>query len=132
MPDQAWAARSRAAHVRMHAALARIALDRARLVLALEVLNRSHGYAEVGQEEAIGRLRAQLESVPVVEQAKGIVMAKSGCSAPEAFDVLRQASQLRNVKVRHLAEEVVAATHDGSTGQHQRRHGPGMVASLPA
>ena len=60
------------------------------------------------QYSAYARLRARLESMPVIEQAKGIVMAQQRCGPDEAFDLLRLASQRANVKVHVLAEQLVA------------------------
>ncbi len=54
------------------------------------------------------RLLARLETMPVIEQAKGIIMAQSHCGAAEAFTMLRQASQRSNVPVRDLAARIVA------------------------
>ena len=54
------------------------------------------------------RLRARLESMPVIEQAKGIIMAQSRCTEAEAFDMLRRASQRSNISVRDLAARIVA------------------------
>lgn len=62
-----------------------------------------------GQRELADQLRQAMESRAVIEQAKGAVMAARGCDAEEAFAVLRQASQQRNVKLRDVAAEVVAA-----------------------
>jgi len=47
-----------------------------------------------------------LESRDIIGQAKGILMAKEGVTADEAFDMLRRASQRLNVKLRKLAEDV--------------------------
>ena len=44
---------------------------------------------------------ARLDTMPVIEQAKGILMAQRGCGPEEAFDLLRQASQRFNVPVRY-------------------------------
>jgi hypothetical protein len=54
------------------------------------------------------RLATRLETMPVIEQAKGIIMAESRCSEAEAFDLLRRASQRSNVPVRDLAAGIVA------------------------
>jgi hypothetical protein len=54
------------------------------------------------------RLMARMESMPVIEQAKGIIMAQSRCAPGEAFDLLRRASQRTNVPVRELAAQMVA------------------------
>ena len=56
---------------------------------------------------AYARLEARLETMPVIEQAKGILMAQTGCGAEQAFDMLRRASQRSNVKVRDLASAIV-------------------------
>lgn len=54
------------------------------------------------------RLRARLDSMPVIEQAKGIIMAQSRCTEADAFDMLRRASQRSNIPVRDLAARIVA------------------------
>ena len=51
--------------------------------------------------------QAGLGCIPVVEQAKGIVMAQQGCRPEEAFDLLHRASQRANVRVFVLAAQVV-------------------------
>jgi transcriptional regulator with GAF, ATPase, and Fis domain len=48
-----------------------------------------------------------LESRDLIGQAKGILMAREGVSADEAFDMLRRASQRLNVKLRDVAGEMV-------------------------
>src|SRR5499427_1786334 len=50
---------------------------------------------------------AQLDTRPVIEQAKDIFMAQHGCDPDEAFDLLRRASQRFNVPVRVLAARLV-------------------------
>jgi hypothetical protein len=51
---------------------------------------------------------ARLESQPVIEQAKGVLIAQTGCGPDEAFKMLRSASQRMNVRVRDLAADIVA------------------------
>jgi hypothetical protein len=58
----------------------------------------------------IERLQARLASQPVIEQAKGMLMARQGCDPDEAFDILRRASQRTNTPVRELAKHLVAST----------------------
>jgi hypothetical protein len=65
-------------------------------------------------ESAYARLRARLETLPVIEQAKGIVMAQARCGPDEAFELLRLASQRSNVKVRDLAADLVQQTASGA------------------
>jgi ANTAR domain len=62
------------------------------------------------QGSEYARLLAWLESMPVIEQAKGIIMAQSHCGDVQAFDLLRRASQRSNVPVRELAAQIVAKT----------------------
>lgn len=51
-------------------------------------------------------LAAALEHRTVIDLARGILMAQDGCSAQEAFDVLRKASNNRNQKLHALALEI--------------------------
>jgi hypothetical protein len=68
---------------------------------------------------AYARAQARLASLPVIEQAKGIMMARFGWSEEQAFDTLRRASQRDNVKVRDLAAEIVARTASPAPAQRQ-------------
>jgi GAF domain-containing protein len=54
------------------------------------------------------QLRRALDSRDVIGQAKGILMARRGISAAEAFGVLRRTSQEMNVKLRELAETMTS------------------------
>jgi transcriptional regulator with GAF, ATPase, and Fis domain len=56
------------------------------------------------------QLQEALDSRAIIEQAKGVLMARQGCDADEAFDLLRQLSQSSNRKLRHIAADVVAHT----------------------
>jgi len=58
----------------------------------------------------------------VIEQAKGIVMAKYGWSDDQAFDALRRASQRENIKVRDLADSIVAQAARSASAR--RKAGP--------
>lgn len=60
------------------------------------------------QRSQLARLRARLDTMPVIEQAKGIIMAQSACDSAQAFDLLRRASQRSNVPVRELAAAIVS------------------------
>jgi len=51
-----------------------------------------------------------MRSPAVIEQAKGIVMARSSIVADEAFDVLRRFSQRENRKLRDVASDLVERT----------------------
>jgi AmiR/NasT family two-component response regulator len=56
---------------------------------------------------ALARLQARLDTMPVIEQAKGILMAQNRCGPEEAYELLRRASQRANVKVSVLAAQIV-------------------------
>lgn len=85
-----------------------------------------HGQPSRGRREMLHRseyfrLLARLETMPVIEQAKGILMAQQGCGADEAFDLLRRASQRSNVPVRQLAKLIVSNTQSRA-GQAWTQH----------
>jgi transcriptional regulator with GAF, ATPase, and Fis domain len=48
-----------------------------------------------------------LQSRDLIGQAKGILMAREGVTADQAFDMLRRASQRLNVKLRIVAGDIV-------------------------
>jgi GAF domain-containing protein len=60
--------------------------------------------------QLVTQLNMALVSRAVIEQAKGILMAREACSADDAFDILRRASQHRNRKLREIAEDLVRST----------------------
>jgi transcriptional regulator with GAF, ATPase, and Fis domain len=64
------------------------------------------------------QLAQAMQSRAVIEQAKGILMARSPqLDADDAFDLLRKASQRENVKLREIAQRIV----DRRTSE-DRRH----------
>ncbi len=73
---------------------------------------------------AYARVQAKLASLPVIEQAKGIIMAQCGWSEAQAFDALRRASQRENIKVRDLAARVVASTVSSAPARRQAVQAP--------
>ncbi|MFG2652282.1 GAF and ANTAR domain-containing protein [Streptomyces sp. NPDC048436] len=44
----------------------------------------------------------------VIDQAIGVIIAQQGCTARQAFAILRSASQNRNVKLRELCVDLIA------------------------
>jgi GAF domain-containing protein len=69
------------------------------------------------QARQVQDLRAALDARAVIDQALGILMAQQRCTSDEAFDILRRASQRRNVKLRDVAAGIVM----GISGQPPRR-----------
>jgi GAF domain-containing protein len=58
--------------------------------------------------EVADQLAVALDSRTVIDQATGIVMARSGVTAEQAFAVLARQSQNTNVKLRTIASRLVA------------------------
>src|SRR3954452_15352931 len=56
----------------------------------------------------VAGLHRAMETRGVIEQAKGILIATTGCSPEEAFEMLRLQSTNENGKVLEIAGEVVA------------------------
>jgi GAF domain-containing protein len=69
---------------------------------ALDLAGRLNSAVELARQ-----LRQALLSRSTIDQAIGVVMAQNRCDADEAFDVLRSASQHRNVKLRDVAAGVL-------------------------
>jgi GAF domain-containing protein len=62
---------------------------------------------QVRQAEVRDQLAEAMVSSSVIDQAIGILMGQQRCAASTAFDLLRQASQHRNRKLRDIAAEIV-------------------------
>jgi GAF domain-containing protein len=62
---------------------------------------------QVRQARLQSQLAEAMVSSSVIDQAIGILMAQQRCSAPDAFALLRQASQNRNRKLRDIAADMV-------------------------
>jgi hypothetical protein len=72
--------------------------------------------AEVNSE-----LEVALESHAAIDQAKGMLMLVYGVDSDAAFELLRWASQQRNVRLRVLADRLVKAVHSvGGVGPKSR------------
>ena len=80
---------------------------RARLEATIETIQKGLSRPEILHDSAAARLLARLETMPVVEQANGVLMAQLRCGPDQAFDLLRRASQRANVKVSVLAARIV-------------------------
>ena len=59
--------------------------------------------------EMTAHLQTALASRAVIDQALGIIMGQNRCTSHEAFEILRTASQHRNVKLRDIAVQMVTA-----------------------
>jgi hypothetical protein len=69
--------------------------------------------ANASADDEIRHLHQALRSQPVIEQAKGLLMAQHGCTPDEAFAMLMQASQRENRKLRDIAHAMVNGSAPG-------------------
>jgi response regulator NasT len=58
--------------------------------------------------EEVEQLRRAIASRPVIDQARGILMAAHACTSEEAWLILRKTSQLSNTKLRTVAAALTA------------------------
>jgi hypothetical protein len=78
--------------------------------------------AELGRRDQLhidemALLAAAIESRDIIGQAKGVIMVTVGCSADEAFKLLKAQSQHENRKVVDVAAEIAArAQRKDTTG----------------
>jgi GAF domain-containing protein len=77
----------------------------------------THASALEAAEGITLQLREALETRDLIGQAKGILMERESCTAEEAFDMLRRASQRTNRKLREVASDLVS-----SRVRRTRRH----------
>ncbi len=60
------------------------------------------------------QLRQALVTRSTVDQARGVLMAVGSCGADRAWEVLVDTPHQRtNIKLRHIAEKIVASTDGG-------------------
>ncbi|MFF7769083.1 ANTAR domain-containing protein [Streptomyces massasporeus] len=70
--------------------------------LSVDTTDQLHEEAE--------QLKAAMERRPVIDMAKGVLMATWSCTEDEAWQMLVWVSQHSNIKLHDVAEAVVAAT----------------------
>jgi GAF domain-containing protein len=78
--------------------------------------------AEIGlerQAETVEQLEHALVGRVLIEQAKGVLMARRGIPAPAAFQDIRSQARSERRKVTDVAREVVATTGPGAGGEDE-------------
>ena len=120
MPDVT--SRLEAARLEFDVQARRFEAARARLQLTLDQVRNGRPQREVLRSSAYARLQARLETMPVIEQAKGILMAEHRCGPDEAFDLLRRASQSANVRISVLAARLVEQVASPEPQAKESRH----------
>src|SRR5437016_2512205 len=101
------ASRLSAARLEFEAQTRRFEDNRTRLQETFDQLRKGRPQREMLRASAFARMQAKLDTMPVIGQAKGVLMAQNRCGPEEAFDLLRRASQRANVKVSVLAAQIV-------------------------
>nr|WP_244217279.1 ANTAR domain-containing protein [Streptomyces carpinensis] len=74
-------------------------------------VERTERLSQLQQE--VDQLRTAIVSRPVIDQARGVLMAAHGCTPQQAWDILREASQRSNTKLRTVAAAVTAGAQPG-------------------
>lgn len=67
----------------------------------------THASVAWSASQAMIDLQTGLDTRQLIGEATGILMAREHLTSPEAFDILRRASQRLNVKLRDIARDVV-------------------------
>jgi GAF domain-containing protein len=76
-------------------------------IVAVAVAN-ADAHAQLGEQAR--NMGLAMQSRAVIEQAKGVLMAQRHVDAEQAFEILREASQRYNRKLRDIAVGIVAGT----------------------
>jgi GAF domain-containing protein len=76
-------------------------------IVAVTVAN-ADAHWKLGEQAR--NMRIAMESRSVIEQAKGVLMAQRRVTAEQAFEILREASQRYNRKLREIAQGIVDGT----------------------
>ncbi|WP_324275224.1 GAF and ANTAR domain-containing protein [Blastococcus brunescens] len=76
-------------------------------VVAVVVAN-ADAHWQLGEQAR--NMRIAMDSRAVIEQAKGVLMAQRHVDAEQAFEILREASQRYNRKLRDIAQGIVDGT----------------------
>lgn len=69
-------------------------------------------------ERLVAQLQQALTSRAEIDQALGVVMARTGATAQEAFDKLRAQSQTRSIKLTEVAHEVLGQAVRRARARH--------------
>lgn len=78
----------------------------------------------------ITHLKRALQTRPIIDLARGVLMASFGLSAEEAWTVLVEASQHTNTKLRYVAEELVNAVNGHEMPEPFQQHIAAAVTRL--
>jgi len=77
------------------------------------------------------QLRRAMQTRPVIDLARGVLMASFGLSPEHAWEVLVTVSQNTNTKLHHVAEEIVGAITGPPLSEVLQRQLAATVTALP-
>ncbi|HSJ75829.1 MAG TPA: ANTAR domain-containing protein [Gemmatimonadales bacterium] len=72
-------------------------------------------------QDEVQDLRAAPHTRPVIDRAKGMLMAEHGCSPGEAFQMISHASQREKRKTRDIAKAVIDKAQSNSSARLAQR-----------
>ena len=105
---------------------------RARAQATRERIIQDRSQREISHEPASARRQARMATMPVIEQAKGIVMVQQECGPEDAFDLLCGMSQRTGVKVHALAAQIVKQVASRNNGGNVTPISLGAMRYLPS
>ncbi|MDQ1032629.1 hypothetical protein QF035_010211 [Streptomyces umbrinus] len=77
--------------------------------------------------QEIDQLRQALGTRPVIDMARGILMAGFGCSAEAACEILVKVSQHSNTRLRDVADCLVEAARPGGEMPQELQQHPSVA-----
>jgi hypothetical protein len=91
----------------------------------------SLGEAHQDPRIELGQLRRAMRTRPVIDLARGVLMASFGLFPEHAWEVLVTVSQNTNTKLHHVAEEIVSAVTGPPLSEALQQQLAATVAALP-
>ncbi|MEV2229209.1 anti-sigma factor antagonist [Streptomyces phaeochromogenes] len=88
------------------------------------------GDAERDLRTEVVQLKRAMQTRPVIDLARGVLMASFGLSPENAWNVLVAVSQNTNTKLHHLAEDMVGAVQGEPLPEPLQQHLAAAVAEL--
>ncbi len=92
------------------------ALDRAKGVILAAMAGLALSAAEAHEDEAKDTIQAALAIREMIGRAEGILMEREHINADQAYDILHQASQHLNTRIRDVAQVLVDTGKSPQTG----------------
>ncbi len=88
---------------------------------ALAHLDGAAHHIKAADDISLADLLHKMETLPVIEQSKGVLTGYFGIGPDDAFNLLRRWSSHNNRKIRDISQLVVAAASTGPSNQAELR-----------